>query len=467
MGNFDISNSFENLLKVNRDGATGRFVKKASVTAIESLTEDKHESFSEKYDGLAISESITLPTTIEEHELQLALRPFLDKDGLNTHPIGTHPDFVDLEGTRGTRKQHITSIFFDIKNSTRLCLLYDIEEVYWIKNTILRASSEIVRSFDGYVHRFMGDALLAYFGSKESRPEEAAQSALNCAAFLGMYMRAAIVPYLKKLGFDDTDFGFRIGIDHGKDEDVIWASYGFNEVKEVTATSFYVDAASKLQSHATSNGAIIGQTIRDLIDLPNDLLETKKVIENGFNKEIPFLLPNLTYADGQSINYRMWTLDLYMLSKWLPIPLEWRCKIINDNSLINSSLFNFKASTVIEGKKSLYKSISRPLEKNIDLVFDLEMLLGTGLSYPLELIITKKNYGRQAEDRDQDKLEVKSKETIHPAMSTGYGKHIITSTKVITIKESTAYKGIHTMTAEIKDSRKSVLFRDIIAVHIL
>ena len=52
-----------------------------------------------------------------------------------------------------------------------------------------------------------------------------------------------------KLNYEDYPFGIRIGIDYGPKEKVYWSSYGYLNMSEVTATSFYVDVASKLQHH--------------------------------------------------------------------------------------------------------------------------------------------------------------------------------------------------------------------------
>ncbi|QXE07155.1 hypothetical protein BJG93_34930 [Paraburkholderia sprentiae WSM5005] len=60
-------------------------------------------------------------------------------------------------------------MFIDVKESTRLGLRYPLDVVQHIKHSILRAASETVRAMDGHVHRFMGDALMAFFGRQWRR----------------------------------------------------------------------------------------------------------------------------------------------------------------------------------------------------------------------------------------------------------------------------------------------------------
>lgn len=224
--------------------------RKAFRTILEK-TKAKHKSHTSLSGGLEslIESSATQdsPITVapaEEHELQRQYRPLFGKTGINQAPIGCHPDFLYLQGSSQTEYHYVCSLFIDIKNSTRLSFLYPLETVALIKNSILKAASEIIRCLDGYVHRFMGDAVLAYFGNREDSVEDSIVNAINCAALLESLMTGTILPVLEDEGIKGSDLGFRIGLDYGPKEEVLWASYGYNEVNEVTATSFYVDVAS-------------------------------------------------------------------------------------------------------------------------------------------------------------------------------------------------------------------------------
>src|SRR3569833_3943192 len=142
-----------------------------SLVRNDSVTMTAHDSVT--------MESAALMLPDEEHAVQKIVRPRIGKDGVNTGAIGPHPDFAHLKGTDQTVFHHITTLFLDIENSTRLSLLMPLEDVLRIKNGILKAASEMVRSFDGHVHRFMGDAVMAFFGGSETSAEDAALAAIN------------------------------------------------------------------------------------------------------------------------------------------------------------------------------------------------------------------------------------------------------------------------------------------------
>lgn len=242
------------------------------------------------------------------YQVQQVLRPMFGKGGNRPPDIGDHPDFKHLKGTDGTAFCPITTMFVDIEGSTRLGILFSPEEVFRIKNAFIRAAIEVVTSFDGHVHRIMGDAVMAYFGGCNVRPESGAIDALNCAATLRAMVERVVVPRLNEIR-PDHQFGVRIGLDYGAKDSVLWSSYGYPMSEEVTATSFFVDVASKLQHAAGRNRIMVGESLRQFLDLPDEFLSVKRVIQQGHWIDEPFVSPNHTDADGAAIDYRQHVFD--------------------------------------------------------------------------------------------------------------------------------------------------------------
>ena len=180
---------------------------------------------------------------------QRSLRPLFGKGAPVRPSIGDHPDFMHLKGTDDVCYCPITTMFMDIEGSTRLSLLYDLETVRAIKNAFIQSAIQIVQSFDGHVHRIMGDAVMAFFGGTTSTNESSTINGINAAAVLQHFAEKVVRPRLDEIGCDH-DFGIRIGLDFGQKENVLWSTYGYPGVEEVTATSFYVDVAAKLQHAA-------------------------------------------------------------------------------------------------------------------------------------------------------------------------------------------------------------------------
>jgi class 3 adenylate cyclase len=237
------------------------------------------------------------------YRMQSVLRPLFGKSGYCEPAIGDHPDFLHLKGSDDRVFCPITTMFVDVEGSTRLGLLYPVEDVFRIKNALIRAAIEVIAAFGGHVHRIMGDAVMAYFGGTTVRPEAAAVDGLNCAALLRALAERVVLPKLAELGFDHA-FGIRIGLDYGPPDKVLWCSYGYPRSDEVTATSFFVDVASKLQHAAGRNQIMVGDSLKTFLDLHDDFLAVKQVVQGGETVDDLYVSPNHTAPDGQPINYR-------------------------------------------------------------------------------------------------------------------------------------------------------------------
>lgn len=434
-----------------------------SVTVAKSLQpmmESVHRADAMVFDGADHQGFGLANVDADEYAIQRPIREWFGKDGINTGTIGAHPDFEYLDGTDGMKNHHITTVFVDIQNSTRLSLRYDLIQVQKIKNTILRAASETVRAFDGHVHRFMGDALMAYFGGVNQDRESACMAAINCAAMLRLLMDESIGPGLQKQRIDPADIGFRVGIDYGGDDEVLWSSYGYTDVSEVTATSFFVDAAAKLQSMASKDSAMLGSNLVRHLDFPDTFTGQKTEMLDGKAVSVPYLRPNYALPDGGSHNYEIHELKFKEFVRLLPIPLDMRQGLVSGAKAYSGILFQAYSQDTHLYKE--YKSLSRCVSKGTEVMFQIfiEAHALDGLRLPLRGEWVRKNHGQQASDADMSEDERGSFE-IQPN-ATNRGRE----PKMYKWIRNAEYRGIHTMEVKIYDTQGTLLFSDIIGVHI-
>lgn len=408
--------------------------------------------------GVLTTEGLeSLPHNIrEEFVTQRFIRGMFGKEGVNCTSIGSHPDFSAIEYDDSTVKQYICTIFFDIKGSTRLSLLYSLEEVFTIKNSMLKATIEIIRAFDGYVHRLMGDAVMAFFGSSFKTKEDAVIDAINCCMTLKMFMDQSVKPSLEKMGFDTTDFGFRVGCDFGKDDEVLWGAYGFDSVGEISPTGLPVDMASKLQSLADKNSVMLGQGLLDFIVWPDRYGKYKTSKE----VEIPYVTPNITQSNQKPLNYRMRMLDYTKTLALSALPIVNRSKYAS--SLQGCEHIEYKCLVVEDGKEVEYISASRCLNKHLSLMFVVSISNAAPLSFPLQLNLFKRNNGRDVPESEGIETESLSK-TIYTSIPNRINDN--TSYKV-EVPESTLYRGLHTMRCVVKDAYGLKVYENSIGVFI-
>jgi adenylate cyclase len=370
-------------------------------------------------------------------KMQRIIRPLYGKNGLSEPAIGDHPDFAHLKATDQQVHCPITTMFMDIEGSTRLGLLYHLEDVFRIKNALIRAAIEIVAAFGGHVHRIMGDAVMAYFGGLTATPETAAIDGLNCAAMLRALSERVVVPKLAELGYEN-EIGIRIGLDYGGNDDVLWSSYGYPNANEVTATSFFVDVAAKLQHSAGRNQIMIGESLKRFLDLPDDFLSVKSVVQQGVQVEEPFVRPNHTDGNGEPINYRQYGFGGDRYLELGPLGQSDRKLIGAGNSKTIPLPLTVEVSSQKKGTiEGTYPPCSFALKKDKWLRFTVR--LPSGMRFPYEIKCTVENHGDEAfrvagEKRDNHSSEY----TINTQREQERFEHW----------EQTRYRGLHYLTVE-------------------
>ncbi|MCS2172360.1 adenylate/guanylate cyclase domain-containing protein [Scandinavium sp. TWS1a] len=285
------------------------------------------ESFRKSYDFVKSSvglENMQVSTESQSYGVKEIVRNKFGKHGRLMSSFGCHPDFEDMvEGE--LRNGYSVTLFMDIIGSTKLGVIFSPDTVFKIKNDIIRCAIETVNSFDGHVHRIMGDAVMAFFRSEDYRQEgrvaDSAIDAINCATFLIQMFKDIVIPKLNELGVDEN-LGIRIGIDYGADEQVIWGKYGYMESQEVTATSFFVDVAAKLQQKAPKNSIMIGDSLAKLLGFDGNQLSVKTKIKNNETVSLKYISPNYRDASGKPINYKQFVLNNEHYCKLLPTSEE-------------------------------------------------------------------------------------------------------------------------------------------------
>ena len=85
----------------------------------------------------------------------------------------------------GAERRHLTVMFCDLADSTHLSARLDPEDMGDVIRAYQEAVSEAVRSFDGYIAKFMGDGVLIYFGYPNAQEKDAERAVRAGLAILG------------------------------------------------------------------------------------------------------------------------------------------------------------------------------------------------------------------------------------------------------------------------------------------
>ena len=133
------------------------------------------------------------------------------------------PEFViSLVETQNVLKKHAKDktsfvvLHVDLVGSTKLAMRLPIDRLTKIIQAFNQEMSIIIKAFGGYILKYVGDAVLAFFvlPVPESEAKAACINAVNCAKYMLRIAREVINPILNH--YECPEMNLRIGIDIGE-----------------------------------------------------------------------------------------------------------------------------------------------------------------------------------------------------------------------------------------------------------
>jgi adenylate cyclase len=133
------------------------------------------------------------------------------------------PEFVmSLVETQNVLKKHakdkttLVVLHVDLVGSTKLAMRLPIDRLTMIIQAFNQEISIIVKAFGGYILKYVGDAVLAFFVLPVSKSEAKAAciNAVNCAKYMLRIAHEVINPILNQ--YDCPEMNLRIGVDIGE-----------------------------------------------------------------------------------------------------------------------------------------------------------------------------------------------------------------------------------------------------------
>jgi class 3 adenylate cyclase len=133
------------------------------------------------------------------------------------------PEFViSLVETQNVLKKHAKDktsfvvLHVDLVGSTKLAMRLPIDRLTKIIQAFNQEMSIIIKAFGGYILKYVGDAVLAFFvlPVPESEAKAACINAVNCAKYMLRIAREVINPILNH--YECPEMNLRIGVDIGE-----------------------------------------------------------------------------------------------------------------------------------------------------------------------------------------------------------------------------------------------------------
>lgn len=262
------------------------YVNRIKEVTNKSLSYSLEKRFKDEYlisesRGLRNNNSIKYQDNISP---QVSLKQVADLLGIKEikpPKSGDHPDFTHLRSNNSSEYHNIVSAFIDVKNSTSLFRKYSHEEISFIIQTIVLASTHTCALLGGHIQRMQYDGVFVYFGGKNVKKEDAIKQAVTATSLFSYFVK-----YELKEVFQQNDIEriyTRTGIDFGDDKDIYWCIYGSGDCTELTTTSLHSSLAPKMQSNAESNGIVVGENVVNRLSVDAQYCDVLRNDDNTIN----------------------------------------------------------------------------------------------------------------------------------------------------------------------------------------
>src|SRR5437660_1655223 len=150
-------------------------------------------------------------------------------------------------------RRQVTVMFSDLVGSTALSARMDPEDLREVISAYQECVAEIVRRFDGFVAKYMGDGVLVYFGYPQAHEDDAERSVRA-----GLELIAAVAG-LKTHASLQTRVGIATGVV------VVGDLIGTGAAQEQAVVGETPNLAARLQGLAKPNMVVIAESTRRLL----------------------------------------------------------------------------------------------------------------------------------------------------------------------------------------------------------
>ena len=90
--------------------------------------------------------------------------------------VSLAPAATDPSSQPSAKRRQLTVLFCDLVGSTELARHLDLEDYRDVLGAYHRACAQAISRFEGFIAKYMGDGVLAYFGYPQAHEDEASQA---------------------------------------------------------------------------------------------------------------------------------------------------------------------------------------------------------------------------------------------------------------------------------------------------
>jgi adenylate cyclase len=150
-------------------------------------------------------------------------------------------------------------MFVDLVGSTDMSMSLPAEKLVTVMTAFSREVSSVIESYDGYVLKYVGDAVIGFFPSIFNK-YLACDRSFECAESIISVIRNGINPILVRMGY--PELSVKLGMDEG--ENVV-VQYGYDRSSPIDILGYSMNVAAKITSLTPANKIAVGEDVFKLL----------------------------------------------------------------------------------------------------------------------------------------------------------------------------------------------------------
>lgn len=170
-------------------------------------------------------------------------------------------------------KISLVVMFIDLVGSTDMSMTLPAEKLVTVMTAFSREVSSVIESYDGYVLKYVGDAVIGFFPSIFNK-YLACDRSFECAESIINVVKNGINPILVRMEY--PELSVKLGMDEG--ENVV-VQYGYDRSSPIDILGYSMNVAAKITSLTPSNKISVGEDVFKLLH-PKIQSRFKQLITN-------------------------------------------------------------------------------------------------------------------------------------------------------------------------------------------
>jgi adenylate cyclase len=158
-------------------------------------------------------------------------------------------------------KISLVVMYADLVGSTKMSMALPVERMAKIIKAFSHELSSVVESYNGFVLKYVGDAVIAFFPSGFNK-YLSCDTAFQCAKSMIDVIENGINPILEKDKDNYPKLAVKIGIDEGEN---LAIQYGYDKSAPIDLIGYPMNVAAKMTSLTGPNKITVGNNVYKLL----------------------------------------------------------------------------------------------------------------------------------------------------------------------------------------------------------